>query len=167
MSKLRRPRYGFKGRGAGCSGFVRVMVEPPKATEVRWQRKRFDQEAWLQRIGYDGPRLASLATLQALIAVTQRRSPTRASTCCWSGRLNSLASLQAEMFEARRGGYCSEQNVLFGWASNPPSYHVTSLQARVVGGLKIDAPRPMLHMVLRIELPEDRSSPMWASATWP
>ena len=33
-------------------------------------------------------------------------------------------------------------------------YEVTSLQARVVRGLEIDAPRPMLHMVLRIDLPE-------------
>jgi len=33
-------------------------------------------------------------------------------------------------------------------------YKVTSQQARVVRGLEIDAPRPMLHMVLRVDLPE-------------
>ena len=31
-------------------------------------------------------------------------------------------------------------------------YKVTSLQACVVRGLEIDAPRPMLHMVLRVDL---------------
>ena len=33
-------------------------------------------------------------------------------------------------------------------------FDVTSLQARVVCGLAIDAPRPMLHMVLQVNLPE-------------
>ena len=33
-------------------------------------------------------------------------------------------------------------------------FDVTSLQARVVRGLAIDAPRPMLHMVLQVDLPE-------------
>ncbi len=33
-------------------------------------------------------------------------------------------------------------------------YRVTSLQARVVRGLEIDTPRPMLHIVLRVDLPE-------------
>jgi N-hydroxyarylamine O-acetyltransferase len=33
-------------------------------------------------------------------------------------------------------------------------YKVTSLQARVVRGREVDAPRPMLHMVLRVDLPE-------------
>ena len=33
-------------------------------------------------------------------------------------------------------------------------FDVTSLQARVVRGLAIDAPRPMLHMVLQVNLPE-------------
>jgi len=33
-------------------------------------------------------------------------------------------------------------------------FDITSLQARVVRGLAIDAPRPMLHMVLQVNLPE-------------
>jgi len=33
-------------------------------------------------------------------------------------------------------------------------YKVTSLQARVVRGLEIDAPRPMIHMVLLVDLDE-------------
>jgi N-hydroxyarylamine O-acetyltransferase len=58
------------------------------------------------------------------------------------------------MIGASRGGYCFEQNFLFRAGLRSLGFAVTSLQARVVRGLAIDAPRPMLHMVLRIDLPE-------------
>lgn len=57
------------------------------------------------------------------------------------------------MIAGGRGGYCFEQNMLFRGGRRSLGYKVTSLQARVVRGLEIDAPRPMLHMVLRIDLP--------------
>jgi arylamine N-acetyltransferase len=44
--------------------------------------------------------------------------------------------------------------MLFRGGLRSLGYKVTSLQARVVRGLEIDAPRLMLHMVLRIDLPE-------------
>jgi N-hydroxyarylamine O-acetyltransferase len=53
-----------------------------------------------------------------------------------------------------RGGYCFEQNMLFRTGLLSLGYKVTSLQARVVRGLEIDAPRPVLHMVLGVDLPE-------------
>jgi N-hydroxyarylamine O-acetyltransferase len=65
-----------------------------------------------------------------------------------------LRSLQEKMIAGGRGGYCFEQNMLFRGALRSLGYKVTSLQARVVRGLDIDAPRPMFHMVLRIDLPE-------------
>ena len=60
------------------------------------------------------------------------------------------------MIAGRRGGYCFEQNMLFRCALRSLGYNVTSLQARVVRGLDIHAPRPMLHMVLRVDLPQGR-----------
>lgn len=57
------------------------------------------------------------------------------------------------MIAGGRGGYCFEQNMLFRGGRRSLGYKVTSLQARVVRGLEIDAPRPMLHMVPRIDLP--------------
>lgn len=33
-------------------------------------------------------------------------------------------------------------------------YKITSLQGRVVRGLAIDAPRPAIHMLLQVEMPE-------------
>src|SRR3954464_7817139 len=86
---------------------------------------------------------------------TRPRSPTRASTCCWTGPPKlDLASLQQKMIGKLRGGYCFEQNMLFRGGLRSLGFDVTSLQARVVRGLEIDAPRPMLHMVLKVELPE-------------
>jgi N-hydroxyarylamine O-acetyltransferase len=58
------------------------------------------------------------------------------------------------MIAGGRGGYCFEQNMLFRGGLRSLGYQATSLQARVARGLEIDAPRPMLHMVLRVDLPE-------------
>jgi N-hydroxyarylamine O-acetyltransferase len=58
------------------------------------------------------------------------------------------------MIAGGRGGYCFEQNMLFRGGLRSLGYKVTSLQARVVRGLEMDAPRPMLHMVLLVDLPE-------------
>lgn len=67
-----------------------------------------------------------------------------------------LDSLQRKMIVGGRGGYCFEQNILFRGGLRSLGFDVTSLEARVVRGLAIDAPRPMLHMVLQVNLPEGR-----------
>jgi N-hydroxyarylamine O-acetyltransferase len=53
-----------------------------------------------------------------------------------------------------RGGYCFEQNMLFRAGLRSLGYKLTSLQGRVVRGLDIDAPRPAIHMLLIVHLPE-------------
>ena len=115
----------------------------------------FDRDAWLARIGHHGPHVPTLETLQALVSAHSRaisyesidvlldRPPTL-----------DLATLQRKMIAGGRGGYCFEQNMLFRGGLRSLGYKVTSLQARVVRGLEIDAPRPMLHMVLLVELSE-------------
>ena len=115
----------------------------------------FDQDAWLKRIGYNGPPTPSLETLQALVAA-HSGAIAYESIDVLLGRPPKLdlASLQTKMIVGGRGGYCFEQNMLFRGGLRSLGYKVTSLQARVTRGLEIDAPRPMLHMVLRIDLPE-------------
>jgi len=115
----------------------------------------FDQEAWLHRIGYDGPRAPTLATLRGIVAA-------HAMTISYEtidpllGRPPKLdvAALQQKMIVGGRGGYCFEQNMLFRAGLQSLGFVVTSLQARVVRNLSIVAERPALHMVLRIDLPE-------------
>lgn len=115
----------------------------------------FDQDGWLARIRYQGSREPTLETLKALVSA-------HASAIAYESidvlldrppKLD-LRSLQDKMIAGGRGGYCFEQNMLFRGALRSFGYKVTSLQARVVRGLAIDAPRPMLHMVLRVDLSE-------------
>jgi N-hydroxyarylamine O-acetyltransferase len=116
---------------------------------------QFDLDAWLSRIGYDGPREPTLAALKALVTA-HATAIAYESIDVLLDKAPSLdpALLQSKMISGRRGGYCFEQNMLFRCGLRALGYKVTSLQARVVRGLEIDAPRPMLHMVLRIDLPK-------------
>lgn len=117
--------------------------------------EQFDQHAWLARIGYSGSRDPTLPTLQAVV---QHHASTIAyeSIDVLLGRPPKLdlVSLQKKMVQGQRGGYCFEQNMLFRAGLRSLGFVVTSLQARVVRGLAVDAPRPALHMVLRVDLSE-------------
>lgn len=115
----------------------------------------FDQAAWLARIGYRGAVTPTIKTLQGLISA-HSSAITYESIDILLDRPPRLdiASLQAKMIDGGRGGYCFEQNMLFRAGLRSLGYDITSLQARVVRGLDIDAPRPMLHMVLQVNLPE-------------
>jgi N-hydroxyarylamine O-acetyltransferase len=115
----------------------------------------FHRDAWLARIGYAGPVTPTLETLQALIAAHSSAIAYESIDVLLDRPPHlDLRSLQDKMIAGGRGGYCFEQNMLFRGALRSLGYQITSLQARVVRGLDIDAPRPMLHMVLRIDLPQ-------------
>jgi len=117
----------------------------------------FDQDAWLTRIGYAGPRTPNLELLQALVTAHARAIAYESIDVLLDRPpMLDLASLQDKMIRGGRGGYCFEQNMLFRGGLQSFGYNVTSLQARVVRGLEIDAPRPMMHMVLRVDLPGGR-----------
>jgi N-hydroxyarylamine O-acetyltransferase len=115
----------------------------------------FDQEAWLKRIGYTGPLTPTLETLNGLI-FAHAHAISYETLDIMLGRPPKLdiATLQAKMIAGRRGGYCFEQNMLFRAALRSLGYRITSLQGRVVRGMAIDAPRPAIHMLLQVELPE-------------
>ena len=65
-----------------------------------------------------------------------------------------LEDLQRKFLDEGGGGYCFEQNMLFRAGLRSVGYRITSLQGRVVRGMAIDAPRPAIHMLLQVELPE-------------
>ena len=115
----------------------------------------FDQDAWLGRIGYRGSLVPQLETLCGLV-VAHAAAISYESIDVLLDRPPKLdlLSLQRKMIAGRRGGYCFEQNFLFRAGLRSLGFDVMSLQARVVRGLAIDAPRPMLHMVLQVNLPE-------------
>lgn len=115
----------------------------------------FDQNAWLHRIGYSGPRAATLEALHGLVTAQATAIPYETIDPLL-GRPPSLdlTALQQKMLVQARGGYCFEQNTLFRAGLQSLGFRVTSLQARVVRNLAVDAERPAFHMVLRIDLPE-------------
>ena len=118
-------------------------------------RSEFDQNAWLTRIGYSGPLTPTLETLNGLIWAHASAIPYE-TLDIMLGRPPKLdvSTLQAKMIAGGRGGYCFEQNMIFRAALRSLGYRITSLQGRVVRGMAIDAPRPAIHMLLQIELPE-------------
>ena len=115
----------------------------------------FDKNAWLQRIGYEGTPEPTLSTLDRLI-FAHSHAIAYESLDIMLGRTPRLdpESLQRKMISGGRGGYCLEQNMLFREGLRSLGYSVTSLQGRVVRGLAIDAPRPAIHMLLQVSLPE-------------
>lgn len=117
--------------------------------------EHFDQDAWLARIGYGSSRAPNLETLQALVSAHSSAIAYESIDVLLDRAPKlDLRSLQDKMIAGGRGGYCFEQNMLFRGGLRSLGYRVTSLQARVVRGLDVDAPRPMFHMVLRIDLPQ-------------
>jgi N-hydroxyarylamine O-acetyltransferase len=117
--------------------------------------KNFDQDAWLDRIGHKGPRAPVLETLRGVVeAHSAAISYESIDVLLDRPPKLDLDTLQRKMITGGRGGYCFEQNMLFRGGLRSLGFDVTSLQARVVRGLAIDAPRPMLHMVLQVNLPE-------------
>jgi N-hydroxyarylamine O-acetyltransferase len=115
----------------------------------------FDQHAWLKRIGYGGSLEPTLNALHQLI-LAHARAIAYESLDIMLGRTPrlDLISLQRKMIVGGRGGYCLEQNMLFREGLRSLGYNITSLQGRVVRGMAIDAPRPAIHMLLQVNLPE-------------
>jgi N-hydroxyarylamine O-acetyltransferase len=115
----------------------------------------FDLANWFNRIGYTGSRTPTLETLNSLV-LAHSHAIAYESLDVLLGRPPKLdlASLQRKMIAGGRGGYCFEHNMLFRAGLRSLGFEIVSLQARVVRGLAIDAPRPAIHMVLRVELPE-------------
>src|SRR5215467_4106606 len=115
----------------------------------------FDQRAWLRRIGYNGSLQPTLSILHQLI-LAHSHAIAYESLDIMLGRTPrlDLLSLQRKMIIGGRGGYCLEQNMLFREGLRSLGYNITSLQGRVVRGMAIDAPRPAIHMLLQINLPE-------------
>ncbi|MGH7057165.1 MAG: arylamine N-acetyltransferase, partial [Acetobacteraceae bacterium] len=73
----------------------------------------FDLAAYFARIGYDGAREPTFATLAALHALHPAAIPFENLDSLLGRPVPlDLASLQAKLVGERRGGYCFEQNTL-------------------------------------------------------
>ena len=113
----------------------------------------FDLNAYLTRIGHDGPVSPDLATLRA-ITLRHPLAIAFENLNPLSGRpvLLDTDSLQQKLVHGRRGGWCFEHNLLLGTALAATGYSVTGLAARVLWNVPAGVVRPRTHMVLLLDI---------------
>ncbi len=110
-------------------------------------------DAYLKRIGYDGPATPDRATLQALHECHMRSAPfenldihLKRPIVLDEGRLYDKIVLD------KRGGFCYELNAAFGWLLRALGFDVTYVSARVWNGQ--DFGPAFDHMALIVKLDE-------------
>jgi N-hydroxyarylamine O-acetyltransferase len=114
----------------------------------------FDLDAYLERIGYSGPRSATLDTLEAVHALHPAAIPFENLNPLlgWPVALD-VDALQAKLVAGGRGGWCFEHNTLFRHALEGLGFSVISLAARVLWNAAPESPiGPRSHMLLRVDL---------------
>ena len=112
-----------------------------------------DVEGYFARIGYHGPRAATLEVLRAVVLHHSVSIPfENLDVLLGRGIGLDLAAVHAKLVNNRRGGYCFEQNSLLLAALESLGFMVAPLSARV----RIDRAReflpPRTHLFLRVEL---------------
>ena len=116
---------------------------------------RLDLDAYLERVGYRGPRDASAETLRALHLAHATSIPFENLDILLGRSIRlDLESLQHKLIAGRRGGYCFEQNLLFGVVLEALGFDVTLLSARVRYGATVV--RPRTHMLLLVTRADGR-----------
>lgn len=117
----------------------------------------FALDAYLARIGYRGPRAATIETLAALHALHPAAIPFENLNPLLSRPVSlDRESLQAKLVAGGRGGWCFEHNTLFRYALEALGFSVASLAARVLWNAPPNHPTgPRSHMLLRVDLGDD------------
>jgi N-hydroxyarylamine O-acetyltransferase len=91
-----------------------------------------DLSAYCARIGYDGPRAPTLATLHALTAAHAQSVPfENLDVLLGRGIDLGMDAIFDKLVVRRRGGYCFEQNALFLQILTEIGFEVRPLSARV------------------------------------
>ena len=115
----------------------------------------FELDAYLARIGYEGPREPSLTSLRAIVAAHSAAIPfENVDVLLRRGVRLDIGSVQRKLVRRRRGGYCFEQNTLLEAALRTLGFSLVTLVARVVRGLPESAMTPRSHELLQVDLPE-------------
>jgi N-hydroxyarylamine O-acetyltransferase len=113
-----------------------------------------DLHAYFRRIGYRGARVPTLDTLRALHALHPQAIPFENLDPLLGRPVRlDLGSLEDKLLRRGRGGYCFEQNVLFGHVLSVLGFRFVGLGARVLWMLpEGGAVPPRSHMLLLLEL---------------
>lgn len=112
-------------------------------------------DAYLRRVGYDGPLHPSVDVLDAL-AYRHATAIAFENLDPFAGHPVDLApqALERKLVEEGRGGYCFEHNLLLAQVLQTVGFEVSGLAARVLWTQPEDAITARSHMLLRVELDE-------------
>jgi N-hydroxyarylamine O-acetyltransferase len=111
-----------------------------------------DLDAYFKRIGYSGPRTATLETLRELhrlqpqVIAFENLDPLLKRPV----KLDA-ASLDAKLVKGGRGGYCFEQNLLLGHVLRALGFKVKEATARVRWSVPPGVHTPRVHALLIVE----------------
>jgi N-hydroxyarylamine O-acetyltransferase len=113
-----------------------------------------DLDAYCRRIGYSGPLGPTLDVLRALTELHPAAIPFEAIDVLLDRGIDiSPTAVDAKLIERRRGGYCYEQNGLFGRVLTAIGFDVAGLAANVRWMFAPGAaPGPLTHRVLRVTI---------------
>jgi len=112
-----------------------------------------DLDLYFARIGYQGPRIPTLAVLGELHRLHPLAIPFE-NLDSFSGRTVALElpAIVSKLLERQRGGYCFEQNKLFAHVLMQLGFCVTPLIARVLWGCEPDAVTARTHMLTSVDI---------------
>ncbi len=112
-----------------------------------------DLDAYFARLGLDGPRPPTLATLSAIVLAHIRAIPFE-NLDVLLGRGIDLdpAAVEHKLVHARRGGYCFEHNSHLLHVLGALGFAVTPLSARVRVNRARDYTPPRTHVFVRVDL---------------
>jgi N-hydroxyarylamine O-acetyltransferase len=115
----------------------------------------FDLDAYLRRIGHDGPVQPRVADLRRIHRAHAGSIPFE-NLHIQQGRpiLLDQATLESKLVGARRGGYCFEHNHVLMWALHAAGFEVTPLAAWVRMGAESSSGL-RTHMLLRVQAEGD------------
>jgi N-hydroxyarylamine O-acetyltransferase len=112
-----------------------------------------DLDAYLERVALSGNAGATLTTLEALALAHPIAIPFENLDPFLRRPVPlDIASLQRKLVFERRGGWCFEQNLLFGTALCALGFNPIGLAARVLWNAPEGSIRPRSHMLLMLEL---------------
>lgn len=136
----------------------RVLVLHASVSVVKgtMEAMAIDVSAYFTRVGYLGDAIPTLDTLHALHAAHNRSVPFENLDPVLGTPVADLGveALADKLVRRRRGGYCYEQNGLFGYVLEALGFGVDRLAGRVVWMHEPDAPLPaQTHNVLAVTVP--------------
>jgi len=116
-----------------------------------------DLDAYLARIGYDGPREATLAAL-AKIHELHPAAIAFEALSPFTGEAVSLdpAAIEAKLVRGGRGGWCFEQNLLLHHALTALGFEVKRLAARVRWNVPANVVTARSHCLLQVTIDGER-----------